>query len=390
MLDITIAVIVWALYWMTAPAIHRWAGRPTKPRLPVARPAFPGTAHLTCQHRYRELCTVERPDGGTVWWLVCRGCGIIDAAHAPPDDRPAPDTIDNETPARNRGGSMDCATCDRPVVDAGVICHPCTDHLRDRLAEIAETADELDPVLSRQTRHGTGTGRPSAESPLPVHLGALETARDIRHALTSWALLIMEERSSALPTSEVPPIGPRCFDEIGCRHRSCAAILREAVPDDSSPAVARFLAANLPWLRHRDYAPDVWGELHGLAARLHRTVDSPAELTYLGPCAAEGTCEQDLRAPVGAASVTCPACGTRHDVNERRAANIATCRDLLVSRLMIVDLLDRWGYPVPVETVDTWISRRRLPRRGDRYRVGDALDLAVGWAARARKTVKAA
>lgn len=254
----------------------------------------------------------------------------------------------------------DCVTCDRPVADTGVVCHLCTSRLRDRLTWIAANAGELDPVLARMTSHGDGTGRPSAETPLPVHLGALEAGQHIRHILASWTSLVHEERGGPLPVDRIP-------------------------------AMSRHLAGQLDWLRHREYATDVWDELGACAERLRRAADSPPALTYLGPCAAVtdvGSCSADIRAVVGSARVTCPACRTVHDVEERRAANLATCRDLLVPRLTIHALLDRWGYPVPLQTVDTWISRRQLPRRGDQFRVGDALDLAIRWAA--RRSTKAA
>lgn len=254
----------------------------------------------------------------------------------------------------------DCVTCDYPVADTGLVCHPCTSHLRDLLREIADNAGELDPVLARQTSHGDGTGRPSAETPLPVHVGALEARDTLRTILTGWTMVAHEERGGPLPV-------------------------------DTIPALARHLATQLDWFRHRSYAADVWSEITRCHTALHRAIDSPPSLTYLGPCAAvteHGPCSADIRAVVGSTRVTCPACRTVHDVEERRAANVATCRDLLVPRLIIPALLDRWGYPVPLQTIDTWIARGQLPRRGDRYRVGDALDRAIQWAA--RRSTKAA
>jgi len=250
---------------------------------------------------------------------------------------------------------MDCTICDRPVQDSGVACWPCTGRLADSLAFVADQAAELEPVLARQTRHGAGTGRPSAETPLPVHLGALEVGQHIRHILTSWTTMIHEERGGVLPV-------------------------------DAIPALARHLSTQLDWLRHRDYASDAWSELFGCAERLRRAIDSPPTLTYIGPCAAvteAGQCDAELRAVVGARNVTCPACRTKHDVDERRMANVDTVRAIAVPRLTIVAILERWGYPVPTGTVDTWINRGKLHRHeGDRYKVGDALDLAVRWAAR--------
>lgn len=89
MIDITIAVIVVALYVITAPAINRW-DRKAEERNALrraaqrarTRPAFPDTTGLECGHRYRQLVAITR---GTrsVRWLVCRTCGGVEAALVP-------------------------------------------------------------------------------------------------------------------------------------------------------------------------------------------------------------------------------------------------------------------------------------------------------------------
>lgn len=62
-------------------------------------------------------------------------------------------------------------------------------------------------------------------------------------------------------------------------------------------AAARFLSAQLSWLRHatdaqgQPYAADVFREIGDCAARMRSLVDGPREQKYLGPCGAARRCE---------------------------------------------------------------------------------------------------
>lgn len=254
----------------------------------------------------------------------------------------------------------DCVICGRPTVDTGLVCHPCSDHLGQRLNWVADTAVELDAVLAKQVRTGDGAGRPSAETPLPVGLAAMNARDSIRNTLSGWVRIVNETRGRQWPA-------------------------------DTIPAIARWLAGQVEWLRHREYAADAWRDLSAVPEILRRAADVPPTLTYIGPCGAltdAGQCGHDLRAVVGAATVTCPGCNTKHHTEILRDQLIAIAREMLETQSLIEHYLTAWGYPVPPETIRVWIHRDRLPKRGINrdakpiYRIGDALDLAVRWAAR--------
>ncbi|CAM3457055.1 hypothetical protein [Stackebrandtia soli] len=248
-----------------------------------------------------------------------------------------------------------CVQCDQPAVDAALVCHPCSTRLADALAWIADNASDLDTVVARQAHYGDGTGgRPSAEEPLPYSPSASEVGDVIRNTLTTWARDILEERGIDPPT-------------------------------DTVPEIARFLAAQVPWLRHREYAAEVFDELHDAARQLRRALDAPPELVYVGPCGAladEGQCERDLRAVRGAPWVKCPDCGTSYATDERRAWLVSLVLDQLEPAHVLAHVLTAWGAPVNAATVRQWATRRRIIAKGrtpdgrPTYRIGDALNLA--------------
>jgi hypothetical protein len=109
---------------------------------------------------------------------------------------------------------------------------------------------------------------------------------------------------------------------------------------------ARFLAAQLDWLRHATdaqggaYAVDVFSEIGDCARRMRSLVDGPAPQRYLGPCGAPLTeideiidrygddppnglvvdrCDGDVYGPDGGSSGRCRTCGATVDQQERRA-----------------------------------------------------------------------
>jgi len=114
---------------------------------------------------------------------------------------------------------------------------------------------------------------------------------------------------------------------------------------DPLTAAARFLTAQLSWLRHataeqgEPYAADVFREIGDCAARMRSLVDGPREQKYLGPCGAdietdvttidpdhgEGirtyvlvACEGDVYGVAGAQNGRCRTCGATVDQNARR------------------------------------------------------------------------
>jgi hypothetical protein len=269
-----------------------------------------------------------------------------------------------------------CPRCGRPMTDTGYVCHPCAAALMARLGEVGPMLPEMVTTIARLDRLGDGgTG-----DRLPWAEAASRAATTITAALTSWAVLIAATRGVTMAPRETLS-GPLCGGaRMGCHHDSCHAIAdREGVLQ----ACARLIAEHAGWLRMRPDAERAWRELHEVCDLLERTVDRPAATWYAGACWADtvnGKCPAELHVKPGAAWIRCPACGTQHDVAERRAWLIQAARDHLASATDIARFLCAYGHRITSDRIRQWAKRRRLLAHGTDgvhalYRVGDAIAL---------------
>jgi hypothetical protein len=253
--------------------------------------------------------------------------------------------------------------CGRPTRDDAYVCEDCLSSLFAALGEIPALDDELETTITRQRALPTEGGAASAEAPMPWNQRASEARRHLRHTLVTWVRHCIEDdiRSSDPNTGW---------------------------PADTIAAMSRWLMWRVDGLGLNDLGPDAVEEITNAVASCWRVVDRPAERTYHGPC----TCGRDLYAKPRAATVTCPACETEHDIAALETRN----RGLIETRLWTLDelmtALGRFGFRVPRKTVQKWIERHRLVDHGERgsqrvYALADALELAGQWEARhARST----
>jgi hypothetical protein len=223
------------------------------------------------------------------------------------------------------------------------------------LASLPVLLDELDTTITRQSRMTADQGGSRAtERPLPFAYEASKAHAALAESLARWA-------------------GAYGVARFG------TGIARSGAPR----ACARFLAAMLPAVcRHPD-AGQMLNELGRHAERAKRMIDRPPDVVFVGICSAGG-CDRDLYAQVEAPTITCPQCGTRHDVAVRREIMLRAVQDELATTVEIVRAVAAYGPDdavLRVATVSKWRQRGRLmvkgvSRRGEPlYRVGDVLDL---------------
>jgi len=258
----------------------------------------------------------------------------------------------------------------RPISDTAVVAHECALRLEQRLRHTAELWDDVDLVVARQTRIGDPTpraGRPAPPQPirpdadpaddhvrgwatdLPYNELASQTVDSVRNTLVTWARVLQQERHETPPTDMAD--------------------------------LTRWVAGRLGWARYEVFADQLWPELDYAASLLWQVVDRPAGRRYLGPCMEpdgySGTCDADLYAHPAALTVTCPQCGTRHRVDDRRQWLRGLVLDYAYTATEIAA-----AYPVRADTIRQWASRGRLAQHGtDRhgrptYLLREVLDLA--------------
>ena len=256
---------------------------------------------------------------------------------------------------KHRNSANLCEICSVPQPDTAYICHKCALELDQRLGNVSAWWLELDNVLSRQTRYGSGSeGRRSAEIPLPYDPRATEVAFVVSNTITTWTRHICETRPCEFP--QWPYIVP-------------SATL--------TGLLAGFLVGHTEWLRHRQEGAEAFDELTAMTQLLERTIDRPAPLWYAGPC----NCRRDLYAQPGATTITCPDCEAQYDVSARRQWLLDSAEDHLAHAALISRAITMLGEPVDKMTISRWVAKGRLIAHGvDRdgralYRVGDVIDL---------------
>lgn len=247
---------------------------------------------------------------------------------------------------RSQTSAVDCAVCQRLIIDQAYACGVCADDLRVELGKVAGLAAELPAVIARQTATGAPTGvfARAAEIALPMNWTASIVDGSLRNTLSTWVRHIAEERGQI----------------IDC---------------DSTPAaMASWLLDRVEWIRHRPEADQIIDELTYIVGELRRAVDRPADRWYAGPC---DECGDDLYARQNAAQVECRACGAVYDVTARRDWLLAAAEDTVGGPAMISAALSVLNAPVDAARIRKWAERGRLTQyatdaRGRAlYRIGD-------------------
>lgn len=248
--------------------------------------------------------------------------------------------------------------CGRPVSDADV-CTDCARRLDRALGSTRWVLAQLDLVITRQTAKQPHVGGASAEQPLPYSPHASELRWVLENTVSTWARVVAEEKPAPWP--DVSSVG----------------------------LLAAWLTGHVEWLRHHPAAHEAVEEVTSVVRRCLRAIDvAPARL-YAGPCSIDTPdepCGHDLYADPKSAVVTCPACGKRYDVAERKAWLMETARDHLASANEASALCYKLlGDLVTTAMIRGYVHRGKLAPHGKRvegsrevalYRIGDVIDVA--------------
>ena len=254
-----------------------------------------------------------------------------------------------------------CALCKRPVGD-GFLCTSCTDQLATDLTAITELLIDLEITRTRRDR-----------------LGAAEPHRTATHDALPWK----EHAADAYWTLAVTVL---CW----CRtvlDANGTATLHTGI-GDTAGRWAAWLAGQVRRIRSLPLAGDCADEIGAAVDWARRAIDLPPTLTFVGPCDAQlaGTdrCPVDLYAAVHGDTVTCPSCGTEHNLDRRHAYLLAQAQEYLAPLPTISRALSLWlERPVTPSMLRGYVHRNRLfPRGTDRqgrhlFRLGDAAKIVV-------------
>ena len=312
--------------------------------------------------------------------------------------------------------SAQTCRCGKPTAGAP-LCPRCQTTFKWALVNVSVYYVDLDTVAQKQTRYSaTATkGSIGKTQPLPVDLrfadkpGKIEIQRDgktveiqigggtelrheVRNTVVTWCRVVMAEQPELR--------GPACVD---CLHVSCSAVRRRRWPTSSLPSMVAYLARQFRLILAEPWVWDLFDELLALERQLARMVNRPAERWYAGRCSATdesgNSCTAELYAREDSGQLTCPACGTQHDVTERRDFLLAEAKDYQVTATEAAGALLAWtDYDGTekklIDRIAKWRDRGDLDVRDvtslngrDRhlYRLGDIQDLLVEHAQRTQK-----
>jgi hypothetical protein len=296
-----------------------------------------------------------------------------------------------------------CSRCGRPVIDDGYLCasgdveHPgCTEQVTADLRDVPTLARAAADTYAGQdhtTRVAAGPSQNEADADddlaltakiqtLPWDERASVALRELRNVLVGWVRLVMEERR--YPSERTT--GPWC---LLCIHTSCRAARSPSWPADSLPAMAGWLIGEVRWLRRHPDAASMYHDITHAVGRIRQVVDRAPNLVYAGPCGAlvgadtaAHRCGADMYATPGAAVVTCQACRTHHDVEQRRDWMRDALKEYLLTATEIARAMTSPSQEVRADRIWQWASRGRLVSRGTDstgrlplYRVGDVQEL---------------
>lgn len=276
--------------------------------------------------------------------------------------------------------------CGRPVTDA-YVCSDCADNLEKSLGNVRWLLHELDLVITRQTAKAEHVGGASREQPLVFSAEASDLRWALVNTVTTWARVVAEEKPADLPgrlRRRGESRGPFCED---CEHETCGQMRYWETAEPG--LVATWLTCYVEWLRHHPAANEAVEEITSVIRRCLRAIDvAPARL-YAGPCSIDTPdepCGHDLYADPMSAVVTCPACGKRYDVTERKAWLMEAARDHLATANEASALCYKLlGDLVTTAMIRGYVHRGKLAPHGKRtegsrdvalYRIGDVIDVA--------------
>lgn len=281
----------------------------------------------------------------------------------------------------------ECLICEHPVTDADV-CSGCARTCDVALGEVRWLLHELDLAITRQTARSEHVGGVSASTPLPFAWDPSDLRWALENTISTWARVVADERPADLPEGRArrgDGIGPYC--QV-CEHESCRALWRWEPVDTG--LLAAWMTGHVEWLRHHPAGHEAIDEITAVVRRCKRAIDVRPARIYAGPCATpdpEGSpCGHDLYADPMSAVVTCPACGERYDVAERKAWLIEAARDHLATAMEASRLC--WtmlGDLVTTAMIRGYERRGRLASHASRsengrevklYRIGDVIDAA--------------
>lgn len=239
------------------------------------------------------------------------------------------------------------AGCDRPTHDGWYVCEPCGRELAERLAETRWMLDELDIVITKQTRYTTSAGkiaRASDEQPIPFNVKASEQRRYLVTAIATAARLVIDEHPEWLT------------DRFWAKH--------DEHRRDSPAVAAAWLEHRIAGLRLHPLGGQARDEIMRHWSTCTWLIDRPRDRRYLGTCKTNwqgNECGGRIFQHNGAPEAHCDICGGEYEAEALTEVLIAEASGSLVTASEAAMLAMMLALPVGRtevrRLVNVWVSR---------------------------------
>lgn len=247
------------------------------------------------------------------------------------------------------------ASCDRPS-DGWYVCRTCGDTLARVLTDMGWMLDELDTVISQQTRYVSQSSGKSADTPMMFNVKAAETRAYLMGEVATGVRVIEESNG---------------WDSHAGSEKAAALWLGEKVSAVRlHPAGSDIIDGIMRW-----WAAGMW------------VIDRPAQRQFLGECGVDPdglACGGRIYGRAGKPEASCDTCGGVYQAEVLRERLLKELDDRLCTPAEIAHLSTYLGLMSGREQVrkriNQWAARGRIdgheePEKPTRYRFGKVYEL---------------
>lgn len=231
------------------------------------------------------------------------------------------------------------ATCDRPS-DDWIVCKTCATAFEKVLAEVPWMLDELDTVITQQTRYTTNSSGKSAEQPMAFNVKASDMRGQLVMHLDTAARMIAEANGWNLTHTD-------------------------------AAGASRWLMRSLTAIRLHEAGAQIVDEITATNAGCLWVIDRPAAKQYLGDCTMvfkvedlDEPCQGRIYGRQGKDRAACDTCGTEWEADALRTMLLKQLDDRLCTAAEIAHLSTYLGLVDGREKVrkriNQWAIRGRI------------------------------
>lgn len=225
------------------------------------------------------------------------------------------------------------ATCDRPS-DDWIVCKACASAFEQVLAEVPWMLDELDTVITQQTRYTTESSGKAAETPMMFNVKASDMRGQLAMHLDTAARLIADSNGWTLTYKD-------------------------------AAGASAWLMRSLTAIRLHEAGAQIVDEITATNAGCLWVIDRPAAKQYLGDCTMtfkvadlDEACPGRIYGRRGKDRASCDTCGTEWEASALREvllkrlddrlctaseiAHLSTYLDLLEGREQVRKRINKW------------------------------------------------